>query len=215
MKKELNHLLGCILLLLSIPAQAQKEKVVGFWAVENVKVGEENMTPVAKWFKINQDGTYQAGNGWLQNGEGHWDFDAKTNKYAAQDNLDVEDDFGDFDVSFTGEKMIFEREEEGMHVKVILVPTEKLPMSPTDYLEGIWDLVEITENEQSILNEFDGEGKHKLFIRWDRIYINFSPEGKRLSGYWHINGHRPEITLLPIKEIRALKAGKSKWMKRN
>ncbi|MBN7814565.1 hypothetical protein [Algoriphagus pacificus] len=197
MKKELNYLLGCILLLLSIPAQAQKEKVIGFWEVENVAVGEENMTPVAKWFKINQDGTYQTGNGWLQNGEGQWDYDSKTNKYAAQDDLDVGDEFGAFDVSFTGEKMIFEREEEGMHVKVMLVPIEKLPMSPTDYLEGFWDLVEITENGQSILSEFDGEGKHKLFIRWDRIYNNFTSEGKRMSGYWHINGHRPEITLLP------------------
>ena len=47
---------------------------------------------------------------------------------------------------------------------------------------------------------FDKEHKHKLFVRWDRIYINFSPEGNKLTGYWHINGHKPNITLLPHQE---------------
>jgi hypothetical protein len=79
-------------------------------------------------------------------------------------------------------------------------PIEELPMSPADYLEGIWGLVEISENGQSIINDFDKENQHKLFIRWDRIYINFSPEGKRVTGYWHIHGRKPEITLLPHQE---------------
>ena len=83
---------------------------------------------------------------------------------------------------------------------VMLKPIEKLPMSTADYLKGIWGLVEITDNGVSILDDFDQEKKHKLFIRWDRIYINFTPDGKKLTGYWHINGHRPEITLLPHQD---------------
>jgi hypothetical protein len=200
MKKELNSLVAFALILISFSTYAQEETVIGFWEVEVVEVGEENMTPVAKWFKINTDGTYQAGNGWLQNGQGNWNYDAENKIYSSTDSLDIADEFGGFSVSFHNEKMVWERMEEGMHVKVTLLPIEKLPMSPADYLEGIWDLVKITKNEQSILNDFDIENNHKLFIRWDRIYINFSPEGKKLTGYWHIHGHKPEITLLPHQE---------------
>ncbi len=199
-KKLKNYVRVILLLLLSSNTYAQKEDIIGFWAIEKVTVGEENMTPVAKWTRINADGSYQAGNGWLQNGQGHWQYDTEKKMYLPTDALDIADEFGGFTVSFENNKMNWEREEEGMHVKVTLVPIEKLPMSPADYLEGIWDLVEITESEQSILDDFDEENKHKLFIRWDRIYINFSSEGDRLTGYWHINGHRPEITLLPHQE---------------
>ncbi|MCB0705909.1 MAG: hypothetical protein KDC34_11390 [Saprospiraceae bacterium] len=208
MKKELNSFVVFALMLISFSTYAQEETVIGFWEVEIVEVGEENMTPVAKWFKINTDGTYQAGNGWLQNGQGNWNYDAENKMYSAIDYLDVTDEFGGFSVSFANEKMFWERVEDGALVKVTLVPIEKLPMSPADYLEGIWDLVEITENEQSILNDFDKDNKHKLFIRWDRIYINFSPEGKKMTGYWHIHGHRPEITLLPHQEDKVAESWK-------
>lgn len=200
MKKALNHLLLLVALLLAIQTNAQQSKITGLWEVQKVAVGEKSMTPVAKWFKINNDGTYQAGNGWLQNGQGKWSYDAKTNLYSAADDLDIADEFGGFNVSFDQDNMLWEREEEGMRVKITLVPVGERPMSPADYLEGIWDLVEITENGNSILAAFDGEGNHKLFIRWDRVYINFSPEKQRLTGYWHIHGHKPEITLMPHQE---------------
>ena len=87
-----------------------------------------------------------------------------------------------------------------MSVKVTLSPIEELPVAPSDYLEGLWDLVEITENDISILDSFDGKDEHKLHFRWDRIFINYSPDGERLTGYWHIHGHRPDITLLPHQE---------------
>lgn len=200
MRKTLNFSIAFMLLLLSFHSYAQNENVIGFWKVEKVNVGNQIMTPVAKWFKINPDGTYQAGNGWLQNGQGDWNYDTQTHLYSATDSLDIVDDFGGFTVAFENEKMYWEREEEGMKVRVTLVPIEKLPMSPADYLKGIWDLVEITENEKFIMHNFDNEDKHKLFIRWDRVYINFSPEGKKLTGYWHIHGHKPEITLIPHTE---------------
>ncbi|KAB1065979.1 hypothetical protein [Salibacter halophilus] len=194
MKKNITFFL---LVLLSLHTYAQKENLTGLWEVEKVSVGEKNMTPVAKWFRINPDGKYQAGNGWLQNGKGNWSYDAESNMYTATDSLDITDEFGGFTVSFGAEKMFWEREEEGMHVKVTLMPIKELPMSPADYLKGVWDLVEITKEGQSVLSDFDSKDKHKLFIRWDRVYINFSPEGERLTGYWHIHGHRPEVTLIP------------------
>ena len=197
MKKQINYVLVFSMLFMSFSVCAQKERIIGFWEIQKVEVGDKNMTPVAKWTKINTDGSFQSGNGWLQNAQGSWNYDAEKKTYSAIDALGIKDDFGGFVVSFDKEKMIWEREEEGMSVKVTLSPITAMPMAPADYLVGIWDLVEITENEHSIINDFDGKGKHKLFIRWDRIFINFSPEGERLTGYWHINGHKPEITLLP------------------
>ncbi len=190
------------LLLLSLTINAQKSKIIGFWEIKNVFVGDQNMTPVAKWTKINADGTFQSGNGWLQNAEGIWSYDADNNIYAAIDSLGINDEFGGFRVSFNDKNMHWEREEEGMSVKITLIPIEKLPKAPADYLVGVWDLTEITKNKKSFLNEYDANNKHKLFIRWDRIYINFTPDGKKLTGYWHIHGHKPEITILPHQESK-------------
>ena len=155
---------------------------------------------MAKWFRINPDGTYEAGNGWLQNGKGTWSFNAETNIYTPVVALDIQDEYGGFNVSFDGQKMYWEREEEGISVQVTLVPIETLPMSPADYLEGVWQLVSIDKNGQSVLDDFDKGSAHKFFFRWDRIYIELNPESNRKTGYWHINGHRPEITLLPHQE---------------
>ncbi len=200
MKKVLYQIMICLLILCATDLYAQKEKIVGFWGVQQVLVGEQVMTPVAKWFRINPDGTYEAGNGWLQNGEGTWSFNAETNIYTPVVALDIQDEYGGFNVSFADGKMYWEREEEGMQVQVSLIPIETLPMSPADYLEGVWQLVSIDENGLSVQDDFDNGSAHKFFFRWDRIYIELSPESSRKTGYWHINGHRPEITLLPHQE---------------
>ena len=197
LQNKFNILITLTFLLCSCLVYAQKEKIVGLWEIEKVEVGKENMTPVAKWMRINQDGSCQSGNGWLQNTEGTWTYHAEKKMYTADNPLGILDEFGGFLVSFDGEKMFFEREEEGMPVKVFLKPIEELPMSPADYFEGMWKLVDITDQGTSIRDSFDKEHKHQILIRWDRIYRNYTPEGKRMTGYWHINGHRPEITFLP------------------
>lgn len=200
MKKRLNYFLVLILIQSSIYTYSQKESLIGLWEIQKVEVGEDNMTPVAKWTKINTDGTYQSGNGWLQNSQGQWNYDHKNKMYSATDPLYIFDEFGGFIVSFDQDKMFWEREEEGMQVKVTLEAIQELPMAPADYFKGMWKLIDITDKGESVLNTFDKEHKHKLFVRWDRIYINFSPEGNKLTGYWHINGHKPNITLLPHQE---------------
>ncbi|WP_434020339.1 hypothetical protein [Lutimonas sp.] len=200
MNKQFKLKFAIVLLLATISVRAQKEKLIGFWEIEKVEIGEENMTPVAKWTKINTDGTYQSGNGWLQNSMGTWNYNQEDNTYSAKDSLDIFDEYGGFKVSFDEQKMIWERQEDGMKVKVSLKAIDKLPMSPADYLEGMWRLQDITDNAISVLDDFDKERRHKLFIRWDRIYLNFNPAGKKLSGYWHINGHKPVITLLPHQD---------------
>lgn len=185
-------------LLVILPFFVQGQSMMGLWQVEKVMVGDKVMTPVAKWFRFNSDTTYQSGNGWLQNDQGSWQYDKTKSTFSATSALGIRDEFGDFKVSFSDGKMSWEREEEGMPVKVSLIRSDTLPMSTADYLVGLWELQESSK----------GEAQHKIFVRWDRVYSHIAPDGKRENGYWHIHGHRPEITLMPHQEDNPTE----KWM---
>ena len=173
-----------------------------------VQVGNNEMTPVAKWTKINADGSYTTGNGWLQNGEGKWSYDATENSFLPVETNGIKDPFGAFQVRVEGKQLQWEREEEGAKVIVTLSPIEELPSSIANELKGLWGLQEVQADGAVITDRFDPEGKHYIFIRWDREYRERTVEGNRASGYWHIHGHRPELTLIP----RAEGAGVERWM---
>ena len=172
------------------------QDIIGFWEIKKVEVGGKTMTPVAKWTKINKDGSYQSGNGWLQNSEGTWTYDKKSNLYSPVETNGLKDEFGPFTVEFKDNTMTWLRDEEGRIVTVSLEKIDKMPKSTADDLIGLWDLSDIIKNETSILDTYDPENKHYIYIGWDRIYRERTPQGKRSKGYWHINGHRPELTLL-------------------
>lgn len=179
------------------------QPVVGFWEIEEVKVGSETMTPAARWTRINKDGTYQSGNGWLQHAEGSWTYDESKKTFLPQETSGVADEFGAFTVERTGETMTWQREEEGMTVRVTFKPIEALPKATADYLTGLWELKEVVRQEANITAAFDPDHQHYIFFRWDRIYVERTPAGERGTGYWHINGHRPEITLLSHRHGQA------------
>jgi|SRR5688572_20307144 len=197
-----------LLILVAICPPSVAQSIVGFWEVKEVKVGSEIKTPVAKWTKVNGDGTYQAGNGWLQNSEGTWRYDKLARSYSSFETNGIVDNYGAFKVSFKDSAMIWEREEDGLPVTVKLERIKKLPKSTADFLVGIWNLKEVLRNGQSEKSVFDAEGKHYIFIRWDRIYVERTPEGERATGYWHINGHSPEITFLSHSERKKAESWK-------
>ena len=181
---------------ISLTSYGQIKSVIGFREVTNVPIGDKNRTPIAKWTKINKDGSYQSGNGWLQSIEGSWNFNSKNHVFTSTDSLGLQDEYGGFNVSFVNEKMLWKREEDGMQVTVTLKPISKLPMSPADYLEGMWKLSEITENNVPSLNHPDYINKSKLLIRWDRVFVNYNTQGEKAYGYWHIHGHKSIVTFL-------------------
>jgi hypothetical protein len=37
-------------------------------------MGNNEMTPIARWMRFNKDSTQTSGNGWLQHSEGSWVF---------------------------------------------------------------------------------------------------------------------------------------------
>lgn len=180
-----------------ISSIAQTEQSMqGLWLMEHVQVGDQEMTPVARWTRIHSDGTYESGNGWLKSSEGTWTFDKAENAFLPKETNGLTDPFGAFTVQLIENGMTWTREEEGMEVVVTLKPIQKPPKAPADSVQGLWDLVEATEGEASIINEIDSEGAQYLFIRWDRIYVARNAEGERQTGYWHMDGHRPVMTLL-------------------
>lgn len=180
----------------------QQNQVAGFWGVENVQAGDQEMTPVAKWFRINEDATYQSGNGWLQNSEGTWKYDEQNHTYEPTTKNGLVDEFGAFSVQFKDDKMVWQRAEEGMNVTVTLSRIDELPKAPADLVHGLWDLEQVLENGNDITADFDNENRYYLFIRWDRLYTERTADGERTSGYWYMDAHHPEITLMSHQEGR-------------
>lgn len=196
-----KYILTIILLtLIPILAIGQQNQITGLWGVEKVSVGDQEMTPVAKWFRIKEDGTFESGNGWMQNSEGTWEYDVQNQSYLPTTKNGLIDEFGAFSVQFEGEKMIWQREEDGMNVNVTLSQLNELPKAPADWVQGLWDLEQILEHANDITKNFDPDNRYYLFIRWDRIYVQRAADGERSTGYWHMNGHRPEVTLTSHQE---------------
>lgn len=169
-------------------------QVEGLWLVESVSMGEQSMTPVAKWTRINPDQSYQSGNGWLQNSAGTWAFDKSRSTFLPIASVGQEDPFGPFSVNFQAGKMVWVRMEEEAEVKVVWKPIDVLPKAPADKLIGLWKV----EN---------GNDDETLFLRWDKIYVR-TVNGQRSTGYWFMNAHRPELELIPHGEYSASR----KWM---
>lgn len=175
---------------------AQNITIEGLWLVENVNVGSRNLTPVAKWTRINAGGTYESGNGWLKHSEGIWTYNSDEQTFHPKENNGLTDPYGPFSVQFEGEKMKWIRNEEGQKVTVTFSPINEIPKSPADKVQGLWDLVSARVNEKDITQEYDPEGQHYIFIKWDRNYLQRTSKGEREGGYWNMNAHKPEITFI-------------------
>ncbi|NMM50865.1 hypothetical protein [Marinigracilibium pacificum] len=169
-----------ITLLLSVQIiSAQDNSLNGLWEITSVKVGDEQMTPIGKWTRINGDGTYESGNGWIQNGAGRWSFNKTEKLISLKDDYIKEDIDVPFSITFRDNEMIWERKEEGTNVKVHLKRIDELPREHAEKLVGVWEKVE-NKNEEI------------LMLRWDRVFVK-RIDGKQSGGYWHPHAHKPEI----------------------
>jgi len=165
----------------------------GLWVVNRVEVDDQNMTPIARWTRFNGDGTYQSGNGWTQNGTGEYSI-TSDGRISLKSYYGVRDSFEPFEVTLSGNEMVWTRNEEGAGVTVHFNKTDELPMAPSDYLKGLWKL-------KSDSNVADKDLDTRFFhFRNDFIYRILKPEENQKTGYWHMHGHRAELTLLPHSE---------------
>lgn len=189
-----------IVITVIIPPLSSAQSFTGFWEVKEVKVGGKLKTPVAKWTRIHPDGSYQSGNGWIQNSVGTWRYNDEKKIFKPSETNGIVDPYGAFNLSFAADTMIWKREEDGMAVVVKLVKIRELPKATAELLVGIWDLEDVVRNNKSEKTALDPDDKQYIFIRWDRIYVERTAKGEQGGGYWHINGHRPEITFISYDE---------------
>lgn len=170
----------------------------GLWVVKKVTVGNAVMTPVAKWVKLEADGTQFSGNGWLQHTTGTWKFDSENSALSFTSEPGPEDEFGAFKIKYDAQHMTWERMEDGEKVVVILEKTDALPQSPADQIQGLWNLEKVVNKEEDITNQYDPNNKMYIFMRWDRIFVKRTSTEERIMGLWHINAHQPELQLISL-----------------
>ena len=70
-------------------------------------------------------------------------------------------------------------------------------MSPSDEAKGLWILEKATKNGEDITKTFDRDKKHYLFIRWDHQFDRQNNAQERISGYWFVDSHQPQMTFIP------------------
>ena len=106
------------------------------------------------------------------------------------------DPYGAFKVSFINEKMIWKRQEDGMDVKLTLARINKMPMAPADKVIGLWALTGVKKGNNDITSTFDPSEKQFIFIRPDKRYRLRKSDESIDQGFWHMDAHKPEFTLI-------------------
>lgn len=177
----------------------QEPGIEGLWLVQSVKMGDEVMTPNARWMEFHADGTQQSGNGKLAHSYGTWSLDSHSRELTIQDQNGLHDPFGPFVISLKDGKMTWQRMEEGQEVKVTLVRTDRLPETYGDQLVGLWKLDKAVGDGKYFTESDITAGNVFLFLRWDRRFVMGTPRG-RINGVYNVHGHRPELELIPYGE---------------
>ncbi len=164
------------------PLQGQ---LAGLWAVQEVKVGTEMVTPVAKWFQFEEDESLTSGNGGVRNTIGSYKLNDQEGTVLFHNEKGQADPMGPFTFKMDKDGLQLEREEEGQAVIVKMKRTPNIPLAPWDEMVGLWEVKK---------GNAPG-GMQSIFIRWDRRFVAHTPEGRK-RGIWHIDGHQPILRLI-------------------
>jgi len=178
-----------------IGCSKQSEKgIVGLWVVEKVQMGEQSMTPIARWMRFETDSTQTSGNGWFQHSYGSWSMNG--DQLRVIDVNGITDEFEPFKISLNEDKMTWIRNEEGQGVTVHLKRATKVPASKGNQLIGLWKLTKATDQENDITAITNPDDKAMMHLRWDYMYVQHNmPKGRRF-GVYKIHAHKPEIQLV-------------------
>lgn len=169
-------------------------KIDGLWEVKKVKIGDQEMTPVARWMRFNADSTQTSGNGWLQHSIGSWSLNDK-NQLTVHNSNGLADNYEPFSIVLKEDNMIWSREEEGQNVQVFLKRIVKIPASDGNKLMGLWKL----ENIKPTKDEIQPKLK-TIYISWDNRFIKQFVSGKKEYGIYKIHGHKPELQMVNYGE---------------
>lgn len=179
--------------MISSIANAQ---IHGLWETTSVKVGDEIMTPIAKWSNLHQDGIFTSGNGWLQNSDGNWEYDEETHELTMTALTGFDDTFGAFKVEMINDDEItWTRVENG---ETVIVTNKRIlmkPKHPATLAVGLWVVKEATFGGQIKTTEFVETEFHAVFLKWDNEVQEINGEVRR-SGIWRVPGHKSVIDIL-------------------
>ena len=194
-KLKIGILLFGLTIIFSCKKEEVKPTINGLWLVTKVIMGEDEMTPIARWMRFNADSTQTSGNGWLQHSEGSWSVN-KNNQLTVTNTNGLLDAAEPFAVKFEGEKMIWSRTEEGQDVQVFLERIEQIPSSEGNRLMGLWKIESIAIDNEDVTTTLNPDNNATLFLRWDNVYVfeNY-PQGK-IYGVYKVHGHKPEIQMV-------------------
>lgn len=184
-----------IIVVMGMLACGEKPSIQGLWMVTSVQVGDEEMTPNARWMQFHADSTQQSGNGFFQHSYGSWSLNQ--NKLSTKNTNGLTDSYGPFTISYHADTMRWERIEDEQLVIVKLRRIEELPQTYADQLLGLWKLEQATSSD-NYFSESVGPSDY-LFIRWDKRFVLHNDSG-RFSGMYHVNGHRPRLIFIPNDE---------------
>lgn len=194
MKKAIHFV--AIVVLLAFVSCTDKPTIEGLWLVERVKVGDQEMTPNARWTRFNADYTQQSGNGWFQHSYGTWTLNPETNELSVVNENGLKDPAEPFKVTLEKNRMMWTRNEDGQNVEVTLKRTDTLPATYGNKLLGLWKLEEVVGNGVYFGEEEAKGGNASIFFRWDGRFVIRSGKG-RINGVYNVHGHRPEVELIP------------------
>lgn len=199
MNKESRFIMTLLSIVLFISCQKTHDAthaIDGLWQVKSVKMGDQEMTPIARWMHFHKDSSQVSGNGWLQHSTGSWSFNQNKNSLTIRNTNGIEDRYEPFQVHFKDQRMIWNRTEDNHPIEVILERIEKLPTSEANKLYGLWRFDSIFENGNEITEMQNPSKKGILFLRWDGTYeLRNYPEGERY-GIFKTHAHRPQLDMV-------------------
>lgn len=162
--------------------------------MEKVIMGDQSMTPIARWMRFNTDSTQTSGNGWLQHSYGKWSL--KDNQLKVIDSNGITDTFQPFTIVLKDSTMTWKRKEVGQQIEVSLKRINTLPVSGGNKLFGLWKLTKSIDKGNDIKAIVNPSNKSMLHLRWDNMYVQHNiPSGKQF-GIYKIHAHKPEIQLV-------------------
>lgn len=173
--------------------------IEGLWIVKSVAVGEEEMTPNARWTRFNSDKTQESGNGRFQHSYGTWKLNPESNELTIENSNGLDDLNEPFMVSISQNKMIWERIEEGQKIKVTLMRSSQLPETYGDRILGLWKLETAVGKGDYFEQSDKKETSDYIFFRWDKRFVIKSDKG-RVNGVYNVHGHKSEVELIPYGE---------------
>jgi hypothetical protein len=187
-----KYFLGLLVIALVLNSCA-KSRIKGLWVADRVYAGSTDLSPKARWIRIDKKNVQESGNGWQKHSIGTWEL--KRKKLTLVNSNGFTDPYEPFEVKFVKNGMEWIRHENDKRVKVLFTKIEEIPLSERDKLLGVWDLKTVLEDGKDLTLKYNVNRESYLFMRWDNMF-ELKLEDERTSGIYRIGGFLDEIELV-------------------